>query len=561
MLAALSVRNIVLIEKLDLNFGDGLTVFTGETGAGKSIILDSLTLCLGARGDGGLVRLGANEGQVTARFELRGDHPASRLLAAQGFEPSDELMLRRVQFADGKTRAYLNDIPVTATLLRQVGQSLVEVHGQHDDRALTEPASHRAAVDLFGGLSAEVRAVSRAWAEAQSLATEADEAEAALEKARRDAEYLRHALGELETLAPQANEEDALAARRQALMTSAKLRGDLEDALAALSAGDFPSQKLNGALRRIERQPNLPDAIRAISAAIDRVLIEADEARALIEAELRKDEAAGNLDAIEDRLFRLRAAARKYRVSPAELPDLHRRFASEVENLDAGEQRVAALRKSAQTAAQSYIRLAEALSGKRRDAARKLDAAVTSQLKPLKLDKARFVTEIERLTTAQRGVSGGPYGLDAMMFHVQTNPGAKAGPLMKVASGGELARFILALKVVMANRIDASVLVFDEIDTGVGGATAAAIGQKLATLGESAQVIAVTHSPQVAAHADTHFRLFKTASGTGETISLETRAERLDQAGRREEIARMLAGVHVTEEARAAADRLIGAKP
>lgn len=561
MLATLSIRNIVLIDKLDLAFAPGLTVFTGETGVGKSIILDSLTLALGGRGDAGLVRSGATEGQVIARFDIANAQRIRALLSTQGFSLDDEILLRRVQYADGRTRAYLNDMPVTVSLLRQVGQALVEIHGQHDDRALTDPSSHRDLVDLFGGLASEVKEVAHLWDHAQSVAEQVVEAENALESARRDAEYLRHALAELEALAPQPNEEDELAARRQALLAASKLRGDLEDALAALTPGDFPSQKLNAALRRIERHPQLPDAIKAVRDALERVLIEADEAQALIEAELRGGEAGGNLEAIEERLFKLRAAARKYRVAATDLPDLHRRFASEVDNLDAGEERIAALKAEAQQAAAAYAVAAAKLTERRAEAAQKIDAAVAGQLKPLKLEKARFITQTERLTSEQRGIQGGPHGRDAVMFFVQTNPGAKPGPLMKVASGGELARFILALKVVLAQKISAPVLIFDEIDTGVGGATAAAIGQKLASLGHAAQVIAVTHSPQVAAHADAHFRLFKTASNAASEISVETRAEALDLLGRREEIARMLAGVQVTDEARAAADKLIGAKP
>lgn len=560
MLAALSIRDIVLIEKLDLVFGPGLTVFTGETGAGKSIILDALTLALGARGDGGLVRNGALEGQVTARFELSDEHPALAMLSARGFPAEGEIVLRRVQGADGRTKAFLNDVPVTATLLREVGQALVEIHGQHDDRALTDPASHRAILDLYGGLSGEVREVGRLWSEAQRLTAEAKEADDALQQARRDADYLRHALDELSALGAQPNEEEELAIRRQALLASSKLKEELENAFAALSERDGFDKKLSAALRRMERQPQLPEGIKAVTAALERVLIEVEEARSLIESELRSAKDLGSLDEIEERLFKLRAAARKHRIAVSDLPELHRKLAAEVESLEQGESRLAALQKAAENAAQAYAKAADALSEKRRKAAQKLDAAVRNQLKPLKLDKARFWTQCERSAGEGNGFVGGPAGRDQVMFFVQTNPGAKPGQLMKVASGGELARFILALKVVMADRANASVLVFDEIDTGVGGATAAAIGQKLATLGRNAQVIAVTHSPQVAAHADTHFRLFKQATAARDGLSVETGAERLDSAGRREEIARMLAGIHITDEARAAADRLIGGK-
>jgi DNA repair protein RecN (Recombination protein N) len=557
MLTALSIRNIVLIDRLDLTFGEGFTAFTGETGAGKSIVLDSLTLALGARGDSGLVRTGAPEGQVAASFEVKADHPVLALLAGHGFNGECDIVLRRVQSADGRTRAFINDVPTTAQFLRLVGQALVEIHGQHDDRALTDPASHRALLDMYGGLTAEVRAVSQLWERAQDLASAVEDAEAGLERARRDADYIRHALAELENLAPQAGEEEDLAARRQLLLASGKLRGDLEDALGSLSGTQFPASALNGAIRRLERQPNLPQTIRDVVAAIERVLIEAAEAQNLIEAELRRLGGAQDIETVEERLFKLREIARKHRVSPAELPALHARFAGQAEDLDAGEARLAKLRADASEAAVAYGAAAEMLSARRKAAAQKLDAAVARQLKPLKLENARFLTQTEVLSGGQLGVQGGPHGRDSVMFHVQTNPGSKPGPLMKVASGGELARFILGLKVVLSQKSSTPVMIFDEIDTGVGGATAAAIGRKLESLSRTAQVIAVTHSPQVAAHANAHYRLFKTL-GNGSQIMAETCAEALDRNGRREEIARMLAGVNVTDEARAAADRLIG---
>jgi DNA repair protein RecN (Recombination protein N) len=560
MLTSLSIRNIVLIEKLDLNFGAGLTVFTGETGAGKSIVLDSLTLALGSRGDSRLVRSSASEGYVAARFEIASSQGVFDLLKEQGLDPGDGLVLRRVQLQDGRTRAYINDIPVTVQLLRQVGQLLVEVHGQHDDRALTDPSSHRNLLDLFGGLVAEVREVSRLWTDAQDRHVAAREAEDALEKARRDADYLRHALKELETLAPEAHEEQALAERRQALLAVGKLRGDLEDALSNLSAPSFPSTALNSAIRRIERQPQLPQSVRDIVAAMERVLIEADEAYNLTEAELRRLGEAGDIEAIEERLFKLREVARKYRVAPGELHDLHARFAVDVDSLDAGEARVATLRREAEEAARAYAAASDALSASRKDAAERLDKAVARHLKPLKLAQARFITQIEPIKTDGIGVAGGPFGRDSVVFYVQTNPGSNPGPMMKVASGGELARFILGLKVALSQKTNTPVMIFDEIDTGVGGATAAAIGDKLASLGRTAQVIAVTHSPQVAAYANAHYRLYKTSSEGTKHIAVATCAEALDAEGRREEIARMLAGADITDEARAAAARLIGAK-
>jgi DNA repair protein RecN (Recombination protein N) len=558
MLAALSIRDIVLIDKLDLSFSEGLTVFTGETGAGKSIVLDSLSLSLGARGDGGLVRSGAQSASVTASFDLSADHPAGSLLREHELDEDGTLILRRVQFADGRTKAFINDRPVSATLLRQLGQALVEIHGQHDDRALLDPASHRDLLDQFGGLLPDVKEVSQLWDRWRALDGNAARLEEDLKSAERERDYLMAACSELNALAPQPGEEEALAAKRQTILASGKVRADLEAAADALSGPGFPAGKMSGVLRRLERQPNLPEGMKPVLAALERVLIEAEEARALVEAQLR---AAGedNAEAIEERLFKLRAAGRKYRVAVSELPEVHRRFAAALSALELGGEQLASARKAASAAADAYARAADALTGKRRAAAAALDRAVQRELKPLKLEKARFFTHTEPLNESRNGLAGGPLGREAIMFHVQTNPGAKPGSLMKVASGGELARFLLALKVVLARKHTAPVLVFDEIDTGVGGATATAIGERLMRLGARAQVLAVTHSPQVAAHARAHYRLYKTARGGNGNIKVETCAEALDSSGRREEIARMLAGRKITEEARAAAERLIGA--
>jgi DNA repair protein RecN (Recombination protein N) len=559
MLLALSIRDIVLIDKLDLSFAEGLSVFTGETGAGKSIILDSLSLALGARGDGGLVRNGAASASVSASFELRSDHLVNDWLREHDLSDGDSLILRRVQFADGRTKAFVNDRPVSTALLRQFGRALVEIHGQHDDRALLDPASHRQLLDQFGGLEPDVRTVSALWDEWRQLCERVVSLEQQLDSAQREADYLQASCDELDSLVPQEGEEETLAVKRQAILASAKLRADLETAADALSGQAFPSTKLSGVLRRLERQPALPENLKVILAGIERVLIEADEARSLIEAELRAG-GDGDVEAIEERLFKLRAVARKHRVPVSELPNLHLRFKGELQNLATGAEQVEAAKKAARAAEQAYAAAADALGGKRLSAGAKLDRAVQKELKPLRLEKARFITHTEKINENDEGVRGGPFGRETIMFFVQTNPGAKPGPLMKVASGGELARFLLALKVILAEKATAPVLVFDEIDTGVGGATASAIGERLARIGRQAQVLAVTHSPQVAACADAHYRLYKTARGAGENISVQTCAEALDGSGRREEIARMLAGRKVTEEARAAAERLIGAK-
>ena len=559
MLVALSIRDIVLIDCLDLSPAKGLTVFTGETGAGKSIVLDSLSLALGARGDGRLVRKGVQSASVTASFELHPSHPAIGLLGEQNIDSEDLLILRRIQYGDGRTKAFINDRPVSTALLRQLGRTLVEIHGQHDDRALLDPATHRHLLDLFGGLAPEVQAVSRLWEEWRERSKAVADLEKALDLAQREVDYLTAACDELNALAPQPGEEETLAAKRQAILASAKLREDLESAGDALSAPIFPDAKLNTVLRRLERQSAFPERLKPIQAALERVLIEAEEARSLVAAQLRT-EAQDNVEAIEERLFRLRAVARKHRAPVSELPAVHRRFLEELSKIEMGAESLEAARKAADASGALYGKAADALSDKRRAAAALLDAAVQKELAPLRLEKARFMTQTERLPEDKSGLAGGPFGRESVMFHVQTNPGSNPGPLMKVASGGELARFLLALKVVLAEKTTAPVLVFDEIDTGVGGATASAIGERLARLGHRAQVLAVTHSPQVAAHADSHFRLYKTARGAGEAVSVETRAEALDIGGRREEIARMLAGKEVTEEARAAAASLIGAK-
>ncbi len=559
MLAAVSIRDIVLIDNLDLSFARGMTVFTGETGAGKSIVLDSLSLALGARGDGRLVRKGAQSATVTASFELHPSHPAGGLLKEQGIDGEDLLILRRIQYGDGRTKAFVNDRPVSTALLRQLGKTLVEIHGQHDDRALLDPATHRHLLDQFGGLVPEVQQISRFWEAWREASKSAAELEKALDLAQREADYLTAACDELNALAPEPGEEETLAAKRAAIMSSAKLRDDLESAADALSGPVFPDAKLNAVLRRLERQAHLSERLQPVKSALERVLIEAEEARSLVAAQLR-NEAQDNVEAIEERLFKLRATARKHRVPVSELPHVHQRFLDEIAKLEMGAENLEAARKAAGAAGAIYTRAAEALSGKRLAAAALLDAAVQNELAPLRLEKARFMTQTQRLPEDKSGLAGGPFGLESVMFHVQTNPGSNPGPLMKVASGGELARFLLALKVVLAEKITAPVLVFDEIDTGVGGATASAIGDRLLRLGARAQVLAVTHSPQVAAHADAHFRLYKTARGDGEALSVETRADALDLGGRREEIARMLAGKEVTEEARAAAASLIGAR-
>jgi DNA repair protein RecN (Recombination protein N) len=552
MLARLSIRDIILIDRLDIDFGAGLAALTGETGTGKSILLDAFALALGARGEAALVREGAEQGQVIAAFELAPGHLARRVLADNDLGAGDELVVRRVQFADGRTRALVNDQPVTVQVLRTLGAALVEIHGQHDDRAFVEASTHRALLDAFAGIDADASEVRRLWDDrrAREAAVEAHRAEVA--RAEREAEWLRHAVEELGRLAPQTGEETALAQHRAGMMQAEKIVEDLRATFDGVSGAQSPVPLLAAAVRRLERRAaQAPALIEPAVKAIDAALAALDEARLHLEQALRVAEYnPKELEHIEERLFALRAAARKYNVPVDELAALARRHDGDLALIDAGAERLAALEREAQAAATRYREAAQALSAARRAAAQKLDNAVNAELKPLKLERAQFSTEI-----ASDGQ--GPDGLDRVEFWVRTNPGTRPGPMMKIASGGELARFLLALKVVLADRGSAPTLVFDEIDTGIGGATADAIGVRLSRLAARAQVIAVTHAPQVAARADRHYLISKDALAKGERVT--TRIVELAEDRRREEIARMLAGAEITAEARAAAERLIRA--
>jgi DNA repair protein RecN (Recombination protein N) len=554
MLTRLSIRDIVLIERLDLDFTKGLAALTGETGAGKSILLDAFALALGARGDVALVRHGAEQGQVTAAFDLSDDHPVRALIDEHGIPSEDELILRRVQLADGRTRAFINDQPVSVQAMKAVGAALVEIHGQHDERALVDASTHRRLLDAFGGLEAQAREIERLWAERRAKEAQAEAHRAEVERARREADWLRHAVEELTRLAPQPSEETTLAEKRTAMMQVEKVAGDLRDAQDAVSGSQSPVPALSAAVRRLERRAvQVPSLIEPAVRAIDVALNALEEARGHLEHALRTaDHDPRELERIEERLFALRAASRKYGVSVDDLNALAARHTADLALIDAGAERLGVLEKAAREALELYRAAAAALSQARRKCAQKLDKAVNAELKPLKLERATFSTEIETEPEA-----GGPHGNDRVEFWVRTNPGTRPGPLMKVASGGELSRFLLALKVVLADRGSAPTLIFDEIDTGVGGAVADAIGVRLARLAKQAQVIAVTHAPQVAARADRHFLISKDALDKGKRVA--TRVAQLAPERRREEIARMLAGAEITAEARAAAERLIKA--
>ncbi|MEP9354971.1 DNA repair protein RecN [Xanthobacter sp. KR7-65] len=558
MLAALSIRDIVLIEKLDLALAEGLTVLTGETGAGKSILLDAVSLALGGRGDGALVRHGQTKGQVTLTFDLPLDHPAHAMLAAAELPDEGPLVIRRIQMADGRTRASINEEAVSVQTLRLIGASLVELHGQHDDRAMVDPASHRQLLDAFGGLGAEAIAVGDLWRRWRVAQEEAQAERDRLEAAARDADFIRHAVEELTALAPEPGEEASLSERRTAMMRSEKIAADLDEALDAVSGGSSPVPSLAAAVRRLERRAGeAQDLVRPAVEAIDQALDALETARLHLEAaRADADFEPRELERIEERLFGLRAAARKYHASADDLPTVAARYIADLERLDRSAATLARLEAAVAEAGAAYGMAAEALSRGRHAAAAVLDAAVGAELPPLKLERAAFITRVTSDPSA-----AGPGGHDQVEFWVRTNPGTRPGALMKVASGGELARFLLALKVVLADRGSAPTLIFDEIDTGVGGAVADAIGQRLGRLADRVQVLCVTHAPQVAARARNHLLIAKASLADPAELDapVTTRVAALTAATRREEIARMLAGATVTAEARAAADRLLKA--
>lgn len=561
MLSALSIRDIVLIERLDLDLGDGLCVLTGETGAGKSILLDSLGLALGRRAEQGLVRAGAEQGSVSAVFDLPPTHPTRVLLGEQGLEGDGALVLRRVIGRDGKSRAFVNDQPVGVALLRRLGALLVEVHGQSDEQMLNDLSVHRDLLDAYGGhdkLRLDVATAHGARNEARSRLAAA---EAAMAQAQRDEEYLRHVTDELSKLAPEAGEEERLAAERLRLQSAEKITAALAEAETALSqggaGGDSVGSRLRLALRAIERANEkagggLEEAIAALERAFDAF---SDAESAVERAGSVLDLDAGRLELVEERLFALRAAARKHQVTVDDLPRIAADFAARLTAIDGAGTEMSKLTKAAKAADEAYRSAASRLTEARRKAAALLDKAVAGELKPLKLGTARFATELRPLADGD----GSEAGAERVEFMIATNPGLPPGPLSKIASGGELSRFMLALRVVLASRADAVTLVFDEVDQGIGGATAAAVGERLGQLGLDVQVLVVTHSPQVAARGSHHWRIAKSDSskGKGRDKIAVTSVTPLQGEARREEIARMLAGSEITAEARAAADRLL----
>ncbi|MDF2798410.1 MAG: recN [Devosia sp.] len=552
MLNALSVRNIVLIDQLDLALGAGMTVLTGETGAGKSILLDALTLALGGRGDASLVRRGSENGQVVAVLQLAADHPARAALRDNAIPDDEDVILRRVQYADGRTRAFINDQPVSAALLQRVGSQIVEIHGQHDDRALVDVATHRAALDAFGELDAQAALVRDAWAALADAQAAVKEQKALVAAALAEEDFARHTVEELSKLAPQVGEEEELSERRQHLQQLERSAAEVGEIDELINGPMAPAPALAGLMRRLLRKiDGGADLFQPIVDALDNSLVALDRTAEALE-ELKREMAfdPAELEGVEERLFALRAAARKHQTNCDDLVAVLARYSADLETLQSGESRLAVLEAEAAQAEALYRQHAKALSASRAHAALALGDAVGAELPDLKLGSARFIVD-HQIDEARLTASG----YDQIAFHVQTNPGTTPGPLLKVASGGELSRFLLALKVVLADRGSAPVLIFDEIDTGVGGAVADAIGRRLERLANKVQVLAVTHAPQVAARAQRHLLIEKQAVEEGAFV--RTHVKPLDTPARREEVARMLAGAKVTEEARAAASKLL----
>ncbi len=550
MLSHLSIRDIVLIEKLDIEFASGLSVLTGETGAGKSILLDALSLALGARGDASLVRHGATQGQITAVFDVGGTHPARALLQANDFDDDGDIVLRRVQASDGRSKVYVNDQPASVTLLRELGKLLVEIHGQHDDRALITPEAHRDLLDAFGGLGDLVGQVRRAHADWRTAESNLIKHRARVEAAAREADYLRASSDELTKLNPQPDEESSLADQRQAMMRIEKTASDINDAGEILSGTASPIPTLSSLFRRLDRKKaEAPELIAPIADALGLALDHLSNAQSAVETAIRAADFDPNvLERAEERLFALRAASRKFSVPVDKLAELAAKMSSDLADLDAGADKLTTLEADAKAKQLTFDALAAELSARRRVTGKALEAAVMAELPALKLERAVFLADLQSEAEARSAD-----GIDTVEFHVQTNPGTRAGPMMKVASGGELSRFLLALKVALADRGSAPTLVFDEIDTGVGGAVADAIGQRLKRLSSKVQVLSVTHAPQVAARSDSHFLIAKNERAGKMATSIHT----MDRDERMEEIARMLSGAEITSEARAAAQSLM----
>lgn len=548
MLHALSIRNILLIESLDLDFQSGLNVLTGETGAGKSILLDSLGFVLGWRGRSDIVRQGATQGEVTAEFSLHVDHPAHAILSEAGYSAEDGLILRRTNSPDGRKRAYINDKVCSGEILRALSETLVEIHGQNDDKGLLDTKGHRMHLDNFAGVGLDVSSVRKAWKDLAATRKALSDAEFKLEEASRDAEFLRHSVEELDELAPEVGEDEMLDTQRRLMQAAARIREGISKAFSAISM-DGAEGAMSDAIRWLEDAApqaggHLEEPVEALGRALSEI---ADAQRGVEDALTALDFNPSELEHLEERLFAIRALARKHNVLPDDLSKTMEEFRAKLVEIDTGADHISTLQKKVIEAEKSYNSKAESLSQKRRAAGIRLDNAMSAELAPLKMERAEFMTEIVAADQP------GPEGIDRVVFKVATNPGAPSGPINKIASGGELSRFLLALKVCLTSRASGLTMIFDEIDRGVGGATADAVGRRLSNLADGGQVLVVTHSPQVAALGGHHWRVSKSVSGQDTTTDVRP----LGTDERVDEIARMLAGDTVTAEARSAAEVLL----
>lgn len=549
MLRGLDIRDLLIIDRLELEFQPGLNVLTGETGAGKSILLDSLGFVLGWRGRADLVRAGAEQGEVTAVFDLAPTHPARAVLEDAGIPADDELVLRRVNRADGRKTAWVNDRRASGEVLRALSDTLIELHGQQDDRGLLNPRVHRQLLDDFGALTSLRDKTRAAWRDLSKAKSALEQARADLAAAQAEEEFLRHAVAELDALSPESGEDAELDSRRRLMQASERIGEDITKAHQALSSGEGAEARAGDALRWLEgAAEQAEDTLDPAISALGRALGELADAVQGIEAAL--DTLSFNpheLEQVEERLFAIRAMARKHQVAPDDLGDFAEDLRKRLEALDAGVGAIAGLEQDVNSAQVNFDKSADALSKARAKAAAQLDKAMSAELAPLKMERAVFTTEIT-------GAEAGPDGHDQVTFTVATNPGAPSGPLNKIASGGELSRFLLALKVCLTREADGLTMIFDEIDRGVGGATADAVGRRLASLSDDGQVLVVTHSPQVAALGDHHWQVRKDVKD-GMTLSTVLA---LDHTARVDEVARMISGDTITQAGRAAAEELLG---
>lgn len=552
MLVNLSIRNIVLIEKLDLTWRAGLCTLTGETGAGKSILLDALALATGARGDAGLVRSGAEQGTVTAAFDIPEDKLVTRIMKEHDLPCEGQIILRRVQSKDGRSRAFINDAPVSVNLLKTIGSALVEIHGQNESQSLTDGPVQLSLLDSYAGHGDKVDALKQNYNHLKECEEQLELYKNASERAAAEEDFLRHALEELEKIDPKEGEEESLSEERTLLMNSEKIAGYIAEALVLMEGDKALQSALNGALRQLEKvSDQAAGRLDTTITALERAVIEADEAQTkLLEASRDLVYDPLRLEQVEERLFGLKALARKHAVQVDQLPATKTMLQQQLDDIESGADRLDELQQNVEKAFKDYEVLALSISKTRQQAALKLDKTVMRELEPLKLNGGGFQTMLSHVTPSM----GTATGIDSVQFMASTNPGMPAGPISKIASGGELARFMLALKVALAEASEPLTMIFDEVDAGVGGAVAEAVGSRLKLLAENGQVLVVTHSPQVAACGNHHWLISKSVDDD----STMTRVEELSTQNREEEIARMLAGASVTEEARAAAVRLLG---